>query len=156
MIKNICKHIFKNEFMFFQNDPKMTPTWSQSNTQMKKQKTIPNVFQDESKVKPKSIQHESTLIPKPGPGRSDKGRKRVGLFLKSLLSLLVFCAGYLSYAPDTCLMCLILVLCVGYLSYVSDTCLMCLILVLCVWYLSYVSDTCLMCRILVLCAGVKV
>ena len=92
---------------------------------------IPKVFQDESKVKPKSVQHESKLIPKPGPGRSDKGRKRVGLFLKTLLSLIVFCAGYLSYAPDTCLMCLILVLCVGYLSYVSDTRLMCRGQVLC-------------------------
>ena len=82
---------------------------------------IPKVFQDESKVKPKSVQHESKLIPKPGPGRSDKGRKRVGLFLKTLLSLIVFCAGYLSYVSDTCLMCLILVLCAGVKSYVQGS-----------------------------------
>ena len=48
----------------------------------------------------------------PGLGGSDGARKRVRLFLKTLLSLIVFCAGYLSYVSDTCLMCLILVLCV--------------------------------------------
>ena len=94
---------------------------------------IPKVFQDESKVKPKSVQHESKLIPKPGPGRSDKGRKRVGLFFKD------------SSVSD-CVLCRILVLCVWYLSYVSDTCLMFGILVLCVWYLSYVQGSSLMCR----------
>ena len=73
---------------------------------------IPKVFQDESKVKPKSVQHESKLIPKPGPGRSDKGRKRVGLFFKDS-------------SVSACVLCRILVLCVWYLSYVSDTCLMC-------------------------------
>ena len=65
----------------------------------------------------------------------------MGLFLKTLLSLIVFCAGYLSYVSDTCLMCLILVLCVGYLSYVSDTCLMCRILVLCAGVKSYVQGS---------------
>ena len=77
------------------------------------------------KSKLESVQLESILIPKPVPGRSDKVRKRVGLFLKTLLSLIVFCAGYLSYVSDTCLMCLILVLCVGYLSYVQGSSLMC-------------------------------
>ena len=128
MITNMCKTYSKLILCFSkmipkwpQQDPKMIQTWSNTDS---------NVFQDESKVKLKSVQHESKLIPKPGPGRSDKKRKRVGLFLTTLPSLIVSCARYLSYAPDTCLMCLILVLCVGYLSYASDTCLICRILVL--------------------------
>ena len=64
------------------------------------QTMIPKVFQDESKVKPKSVQHESKLIPKPGPGRSDKGRKRVGLFLKDSSVSHCVLAGYLFSSLD--------------------------------------------------------
>ena len=69
---------------------------------------IPKCFQDESKVKPKWVQHESKMTPRPGLGRSDKGKKRVGLFLKDS-------------SVSHCVLCWILVLCVWNLSYVSDT-----------------------------------
>ena len=59
---------------------------------------IPQVVKDESKVQTKSVQHESKLIPKPGPVRSNKGRKPVGLFFKD--------------SPvSACVLCRILVLC---------------------------------------------
>ena len=51
-------------------------------------------------MKPKSVQHESKLIPKPGPGRSDKGRKRVGLFLKDSSVSHCVLAGYLFSSLD--------------------------------------------------------
>ena len=72
----------------------------------------PRIWIEEEAVSIPIKVHNFIFAYGPWLGGSVGGRKLVLLFLKTLLSLIVLCAGYLSYVCDTCLMYLILVSCV--------------------------------------------
>ena len=61
---------------------------------------IPKVFQDESKVKLKSVQHESKTDPKTWAGQVRQGKKTRGTFLKDSSVSHGVLAGYLSSHVD--------------------------------------------------------
>ena len=102
---------------WFKVTPNWHPKWSQSNSKWPSSSksdtnVIPNWSQNDPNMIPNSIQSESQMTPRPGLGGSDKRRRRMWLFLKSLLSLIVFWQG-------SCIMCCSKVSCSAPKSYVQ-------------------------------------